>query len=197
MKNSKLILVLVLILALSCKNDDDSPRTPITISPEITIDIGAIIDIAPAVPDFDNPVNITALVNFGQPVGVSSADYLVEMRLNDTFTLDIPSNGLGPNDKLWYDYEIWYDEFDEPLNLLTVYTYIDDTYPSDAVLIDHPDFPPGVVGLSDRIRFINIAADDSDLNWKYDIICFIESDGVFYGPYVIDPKIKIKSTSSQ
>ncbi|WP_431134074.1 hypothetical protein [Psychroserpens mesophilus] len=193
MKISKFILLVVLSITIfSCGSDDDDNDSQepqnVNINPTITINTDAVIALPP---DSD----ITGLVDFGQPNGVSTSDYLVELTLNDLFTLKRPE-GLLPGDVfLIFDIE-FYDELDGLVD------YEDDVEPFLGLVI--PDGQPSDYytsteatneGVPVVIFRADNALDNNDLDWKYNIICYITRDGTEYGPYIIDPKIKIKSTN--
>ncbi len=181
MKFSKLSFILVLLVVFACKSDDDSSSGPETVTPNITIDVDAIIALAAN-------SDITDLVNFGQPVGVSSADYTAELNENDTFRLGVPG-GLQAGDQLLY-YEFDFGPADSIIDLyLEALNCIDEFGEPDPTC--QSDFVQSI-----DIRAFN-AEDEEDLEWKYDIICYVKRGDDYFGPYIIDPKIKIKSRNSQ
>ena len=166
----------------------------IIVTPPITTNIDVILAL-PGEPTFANPIDITELVSFGQPAGVSSADYEVTVKIGDLVNFEQPQ-GLQPGDKLWYDFANWFDAADQPIDFGVVDQFVQYIIPPDAQNVQVLN-PEGFVFVSDKVIFRNINANpDNDLNWKYDLIVFIERNGIFTGPYKIDPKLKIKTTTS-
>ncbi|WP_456442216.1 hypothetical protein [Psychroserpens sp.] len=184
MRISKFILLAMFSLSLfTCGSDDDSiddtlELTIITPSPSI-----ANVDAILALPaDSD----ITDLVSFGQATGVSTADVLSVLELNDQFVLQRPA-GLLPDDIFIYENIYFYDEIDELIEFEgEIDQYLELIIPIGETA-DYYELSPTTVILQ------VIDADiDFDLNWKYDIECYIERGGVSYGPFIIDPKMRVK-----
>ncbi|MBT8253179.1 MAG: LamG domain-containing protein, partial [Bacteroidia bacterium] len=80
-----------------------NPSGPVII-PEVTADIDAILNLGPPI-DPNNPdptlYDITEFVSFGQPDGVSSADWLVELEIGQSLEIGQPV-GLQEGDELLY-----------------------------------------------------------------------------------------------
>lgn len=190
MKYLKYIPFVLGLLMLSCDEDDNEEvqqiieeRLPIDILSSISVDIDDIVAL---------PIgsDITNLVDFGQPAGVSAADYTVELEVDDTFTLSPPS-GLGTGDSFLYSAFFFLDENGDPFDETQ---FLSSDFPEDTQFIADPEDPDFEV--FDRIRFTAIdAEDENDRLLKYDIEIFIfrETTNEFIGPYFVDPKIQIKS----
>ena len=185
MKNFKLLFLALSLVFIACGDDDEEVISqqidvPEDIIPNITIDIDAIVAL-PANAD------ITNLVNFGQPAGQSSADYLMPFSNNDTFTLGVPT-GLLSGDTLRYTDITFFDEnnvvvdfeggVDQYLELVVPPGEATDYYDADELPL---------------VIFKNFNGETTDIDFKYDLECIITRGGIDYGPYIIDPKFKIKS----
>lgn len=186
MKISKCILLTILSLSLfTCGSDDDSTEE----TPELTIitpstsiaDVDAILAL-PANSD------ITDLVSFGQASGISTADHETILELNDIFRLERPE-GLLPGDIFYYGGLYFSDLDGEEIGEGFVSNFLERNIPSGEPL-DYYDFPvPNYI-------YDVIGNSLNDLEWKYDIECFIIRDGTEYGPYWIDPKVRLKGSSN-
>lgn len=188
MKISKFILLTIFSLSLfTCGSDDDSADETIEltiVAPSASI---ANVDAILALPaDSD----ITDLVSFGQASGVSSADVLSVLELNNQFVLQRPA-GLLPSDEFIYSDIYFYDELDEQIEFVGgIDQYLELVIPIGETA-DYYEFYP-----TTAILQVIDADSDFDLNWKYDIVCYIIRDDVEYGPFIIDPKMRIKSRNS-
>lgn len=195
MKISKLILFAFLsITIISCGSDDSDDNTSqrVVVKPTITLDIDEAI--------LRNPGDdITDLISFGQPSGVSTFDYTVELKVGDILKLKQPM-GLDAGDIMYYSRFDFFieDPFDFgnyiPVDENEVYgVYLDIVQPVsfDSPSVVEDPFQPGTY-ISDTLGLKSIDAENDDLEWKYDIQVVLYKDGSFYGYYTIDPKIRIK-----
>jgi hypothetical protein len=182
------ILVFVLAILGSCSSDDDA-NTGQTVSPNFTSDIDAII----ALPSGSD---ISTLVDFGQGIGNSAADFTSEVSLNDTFELK-PPTGLASTDEFFYVDIFFTDEFGGEIEAIDLIV----GGRLEAVL------PEGITGISaedyylqDNIPLIALKVidvdDNDDITWKYSFECEIIRNGVEYGPYFVDPRLKLKSRTN-
>lgn len=186
MKISKLILLTIFSLSLfTCSSDDsdDDNQTVTKVIPDTSIeDVDAILALPP---DSD----ITNLISFGQPNGVSTADHESVVEKNDRFVLDKPE-GLLPTDVFVYQNIYFYDELDTEVPFEDgMDQYLKLVIPSGESNSYYDNNPTKVI-------FKTIYVDDYDLNVKYDIECTITRDGTVYGPYIIDPKLRIKGSNT-
>ena len=189
MKSSKLALIALVTLFFACSGDDNNNSGPIELIPTVTANFNAIF--ALPVPDpAGDPVDITDLVNFGQAAGVSSRDWTVDLAQGDKVTLEQPT-GLQAGDVLLY-YDVLFENEAAAELYLEVIDCIED--PTGAL------FPTCDID-GDYVTEFAIRAFDAsttDIELKYDIICYVRRTGeADRGPFLIDPKIKIKSGNSQ
>ncbi|MDT0558834.1 hypothetical protein RM697_09250 [Ichthyenterobacterium sp. W332] len=185
MKFHKPLLILVSLLLFTCSSDDDG-NSIITILPNITLDINAIN----ALPDGSD---ITDLVNFGQPLGVSTRDWEVELEEGGVLRFEQPG-GLDSDNVLFYSRVDYFDptgttpapEAEDVISFIV---------PDDAMQVEDPNFPGTGFNVYDKIELVAINADDdNDLDYKYDIRVMIQVNGdLLPNYYFIDPKIKIKA----
>ncbi|MFD1061835.1 hypothetical protein ACFQ1Q_01155 [Winogradskyella litorisediminis] len=195
-----------LLLFNTCDSDDgpsqdeiDSALFPtsstVNFEPDVTLDVDAVLNL-PAGSDISN------LINLGQPAGQSAAEFESVVRLQDVVILGQPT-GIAQDDVLLYsfDFDIILDNGDRltPQQQIDIYDSvvittenIDDVVGQQNIVVD---FRPS--DGAPLINFIGLtpsfADQNSDLNFKYDIECWILRNDVLNGPYIIDPKIRIKS----
>ncbi|RNC86233.1 MAG: hypothetical protein ED556_08010 [Winogradskyella sp.] len=196
MKFSKLLFVFAIcFILLSCNDDDDNTQNSNIITPNITLDLNGVLS-RPAGAD------ITDLINFGQPNGVSAGDYLVELNVGTRLRLEQPS-GLAAGQSLLYSRIFFFEEnpsdpgvFDVQVDTLDVYDVWLDRLraaPGDPEAAVNPnDFGRSI---SEFFELIAIDAPDSDdIDYKYEIeIALRLPNGSISDYYYIDPKIRIKS----
>lgn len=190
MKILKLTLIAFTLIFMSCESDDESSDTsdPIQHIPNITIDVDAVIAL-PADAD------ITHLVSFGQPENVSTADFLIELNQNDSFTLGIPE-GLGPNDTFYYRDLKYFNNLDVELPFDEVQELFAFTVPEDGDLIPNPDIDHPDTDIFKICTYESIGvASPIDVDLKYDVNIYIKRNDDYFGPYKIDPKIRIRSAN--
>lgn len=187
MKNFKLLFIAILAITfISCDSDDDS-NTLTNDTPTVSFDVDAVI----ALPAFSD---ITSLVTVnGQP----AADYLSELEVGARLILERP-DGLLVSDILLYDFLVVFDtegiEIGFDNNLLSsdsnLSLIVPDGEPSDYYGANgFPDFETGVP----TIIIEAVDNDQTDVDYKYEFDITIERGGTVFGPYTIDPKIRIKS----
>lgn len=195
MKITKTLILIFTVVLFSCGNDDDGNRVVLPIGenirPSSIIDVEAVLARAAG-------SDITDLITFGDDSNVPAYDYTSEVNLYDTFTLGSPQ-GLATGDEFLYSDVLFLNQFDEEVEVSET-DYIVGGY-IQAVL------PEGVTGISvddyygqmfiPTIAFDVIYAEEFvDVNWKYDIECYIRRGGDEFGPYYIDPKLRIKGRTS-
>jgi hypothetical protein len=186
LKILKLTLIAFTLIFMSCKSDDDKSveSTPIDIIPDINIDIDKVIAL-PANSD------ITALVDF---LGIPAADYLAELNENDNLILAVPQN-LQAGDRLMYSrFDFFFPGDIVPIDFADLAEYLDLSFPTDTEFLPNPDIPGTNVSSKYQFKAV-MAMDVIDIDFKYDIECYIVRNDVFFGPYTIDPKIRIKSNN--
>ncbi|MFK7781696.1 hypothetical protein [Psychroserpens sp.] len=203
MKLSKFIFLTFLSITLfNCGSDDssddgdDTPQ-PQVIVPTITLDVAEAILRTPG-------SDITDLVDFGQPNGVDTSEYLVELSIGDIYNPGQPQN-LATGEMLYYSNYTYfeenpldpgvYDQFIDGEDLLGV--YFNAVFPESTVspaTIEDPFSPTDDVWESLGLEIID--ADDDDIDWKYDLEVLIVKDGTAYGYYTIDPKLRIKGRNT-
>ena len=187
MKKTKIITLLVIsLLFVNCitNNEKEEDLTIVNDEPEITFNVDAVIALAA---DSD----ITELVTFnGEPAGT----YTSELQLEETLTVGKPTFG-NPNDQLKYvDVTLFKNGEEVELNFET------QTSEDGNLKLVIPDGKPFNYYLNpdnvDIIAFQAVnAEEDADIDYKYDLEVMIIRDNVEYGPYIIDPKIKIRALS--
>ncbi|WP_033958531.1 hypothetical protein [Psychroserpens jangbogonensis] len=188
MKISKFIFLAILTITIaSCGSDDDSGSgTPdqIVITPSVSIgDIDGILALPPG-------TDITDLISFGQPNGVSTADQESVLELGERFVLARPA-GLLSTDIFIYDAIYFFDELDEEIDYdLFISQYLTLVIPSGESASYYEEAPTTVLLNVDDVE------DEFDLNWKYDIECYIVRESVEYGPFIIDPKLRLKGRNT-
>lgn len=195
MKFSKPLLILFALVLFSCGNDDDGNPIIIPIGedvmPSSTIDVEAVLAL-PAGSD------ITGLVTFGDDPSVNASDYQSEVGLSDTFILDMPQ-GLAPGDEFLYSNVFFLNQANEDIesdpDTLIVGGYLQAVLPEGVTGITAQDYYSQMFFPSIAFRVID-AEDFTDVNWKYDIECYIRRGVDEFGPYYIDPKLRIKSRAS-
>ncbi len=196
MKFSKIICLLFTLVVLSCGNDDEGnqPMTHqgVDITPTSTIDIAAVLALPPN-------SDITNLITFGTDPSVSASDYTTEVELLDTFNLVAPQQGLAPGDEFLFSDIIILDEFNVPIEA-----------DPDTLILENGllqlVLPEGVTGVSAQdyydgtmvpaVSFDIIDNEDSDIEWKYDIECYVRRGMDEFGPYIIDPKLRLKGRNT-
>ncbi|RNC86235.1 MAG: hypothetical protein ED556_08020 [Winogradskyella sp.] len=184
MKNIRLLLLLVTALTFTACPDDDILAL-FNDLPSVNFDVATVI----ALP---SGADITNLVTFG---GVNAADYRSDLSLNETVTVSRP-DGLLPTDGFLYVTAVIFDdqdvevEFDEVTNISSdgnLELVVPDGEPAD--YYDNPDGVPSFI-----LRAID--ADQAvDIDYKYLVEVTIERNDIIFGPYTIDPKIRIKSVN--
>ncbi|ARV08542.1 hypothetical protein BTO05_02380 [Winogradskyella sp. PC-19] len=184
MKNLKFLFIFILAISISSCGDDDSVQLQDD-TPAVSFDVDAII----ALPAF---TDITSLVTFN---GVVSDNYTTELEVNERLFLGRP-DGLLPTDIFIYDFLVVFDEeinengFDN--NLLSADSNLQLVVPNG----EPTDYynPSGSVDYGvPQIIILAVDNDPTDIEYKYDLEVTIERGGVVFGPYTIDPKIRIKS----
>ncbi|WP_443633242.1 hypothetical protein ABXT64_12365 [Candidatus Marifrigoribacter sp. Uisw_064] len=187
MKILKFSLIAFTLIFMSCSSDDESSDTPdpIQYTPNITLEVEEIILRA-------NGADITDLVSFGQPSGVPTSDFLIELNQNDCFKLGIPE-GLGPNDTFYYR-RLDFFENDIELDGDTIGSLFALDIPEEGDEIPNPDVNDPGTNIFKVCTYQAIGvAPIVDIDLKYDVIIYIKRNDDFFGPYTIDPKIRIKS----
>ncbi len=186
------LLLLSVVLITACNSDDDGNNGEIIVEQNFSADVDAIIALPPG-------SDISFLVNFGQPAGQSAAEAETEVELNNTLEIGRPT-GLQNDDIFVYNDIVFRDENGEiipPTGLdgliidgkleFVVPQVILDVLPNTTATVyysaNYTDFALKVID----------AEDDIDTILKYDIECSIERGGQVFGPYFIDPKIRVKS----
>jgi len=193
MKTLKPLLLLFTALLFTCSSDDDSSGNQITTTtPTITIDINAILALA-------DGADITNLISFGQPAGVSSADWEVELRVGDILSLGQPI-GLAAGDELLYDFVEFFDSDFEPVDESVVFQYLEfiNCVKDDGTPDPECDDTLSAMEYYTTFSMRSINAEDTfDIDYKYGMEVFIRRDGeADRGPFYIDPKIKIKASTN-
>ncbi|MFY9242596.1 MAG: hypothetical protein WAO74_06180 [Polaribacter sp.] len=177
----KLSILLFSAILFSCSSSDS--ETPLIEAPNITFDVNAAILLAPG-------SDITSLVTFnGQP----AATYTSTLELNSILSVGRPG-GLLASDEFIYDNVVFKDNNGEEV-IIDENTLIS----SDGNLkITVPAGKPADYydGNYD-IDVFNVQAiktsSTGDIDYKYDLYVIIKRNGTEYGPFLIDPKIKIRS----
>ncbi|MDT0558835.1 hypothetical protein RM697_09255 [Ichthyenterobacterium sp. W332] len=190
MKFFKPLLLLFTVLLFTCSSDDDGgDNAPVVITPTISVDVNVVL----ALPDGSD---ITNLVNFGQPIGVSSADWEVELEIGDILTLGQPT-GFASGDVLFYDVIVFFDDVGEEVDEVTLAEYLDfiNCVKDDGTPDPECDDTLSALEYYTTFSMTSVdAEDDFDINYKYSMEVYIAREGeTDRGPFIIDPKIKIKS----
>ncbi|MEN0003244.1 MAG: Calx-beta domain-containing protein [Bacteroidota bacterium] len=146
--------------------NDDLPL-PLRILVQLKINFDGLISLPPN-------SEASAFVNFGQPPNVPNADWTIEVAEGEVckWELETPTAST----------RILFPE--NAVEFLTT-----DTISNFLEFITPDTFP------SPTIEYQVIAADPfEDVEWKYNLFFLVERDGVQYGPFFIDPKIRIPSS---
>ena len=183
MKKINLIyLFIVTTILVGCSSSDNTQDLSDT--PTVSFDVDAIIALTPG-------QDISSLVSFN---GQSAATYTSELELNGILNVGRPEGLLSTDEFEYYDVlikdidnnEIEFDEttyISEDGNLKFV---VPNGKPSD-YYINSDDYTIDVF----EIQAINADA-QSDIEYKYDLEVMITRNGTEYGPYIIDPKLRIR-----
>lgn len=187
MENLRVLIVLSISLVFTncLKNiEKDVDATLINDEPEITFNVDAVIA---QQPDSD----ITDLVTFnGEPADT----YTSALKLQETLTVGKPNFG-NPNDELRYvNVRLFKNDIEIALNFET------QTSEDGNLKLVIPDgkpinyyFPENIDNV-DIVSFKAVSAEqNADIDYKYDLEVMIIRNLEEYGPYIIDPKIKIRS----
>lgn len=184
MKKFKLVFAIILSITLfACDSNDDDNTT--TETPSVIVDVDAIIALAPN-------SDITSLVTFN---GQNAATYTTELNVGSSLRVDRPG-GLLPNDIFTYsDIIVSVDVAGELIELgFDEFTFISDD--GNLQFIIPAGQPSNYFDLTEVTVFELQAIDADatlDIDYKYDMEVFVERNSVVFGPYYIDPKIRIKS----
>ena len=206
MKSLKYILLSVLCCTVYNCNDDDPTQdeldrllfpteNPVNFSVDPIIQIDAILALPPG-------SDISTLIDFGQGPSVSAAEFESVVRLEDIVIFGQPS-GLQNDDALFYDldFNIILDN-DEVLTpndqIIQFGTRVVNTVNIDAIVggqnIETESIPVSGEPILSQIGISAFVEDETeDLIFKYDMECWIRRNDVLNGPYIIDPKIRVKS----
>lgn len=172
MKAIKFIFLYALsIVALACSSDDS--RNKNNDSPVLTFDVNAVIARA-------NNSDITNLVMLN---GQNAAIYTSVIEVGNTIRLGRPE-GLSASDQFFYEELFLY--LDNNGELTEV--YFDDM----SGISNDGNLQINLSAENFKITAIN-TEDTTDTNYKYEMKVSLRIGGVNYGPYIIDPKIRIKS----
>ncbi|MFD1061826.1 hypothetical protein ACFQ1Q_01110 [Winogradskyella litorisediminis] len=184
MKNFKIaFLMLFSVTLFNCDSDDDNNTN--TDVPAVSFDVTSVIALAPN-------SDITNLVTFN---GQNAALYTTELSVGSTLRVGRPE-GLGTNDIFTYDEVIV--SFEDNGEIIEI-NFDENTFISSDGFLQYiiPAGQPSNYFDLDEITVFEIQAIDAnatvDIDYKYEMSVFIERDNITYGPYFIDPKIRVKS----
>ncbi|WP_431157971.1 hypothetical protein [Winogradskyella poriferorum] len=195
-------IYLLLGLALFCTacdfGNDDEPQDPpveATILPDITVNIDEVLNRSPG-------SDITDLVDFDQPSGVSTSDYTIELQFGQRIIFDQPTSGLGLNQGILYSRLSFFEEsptspgvFDVPVDTLDLYGSLFEKTVADPGSGNSVEFPgDNNRSLSSFLNLEVIGQDNTEeLEYKYTIEIAILDDETVIGYYTIDPKLIIRA----
>ena len=185
MKHLKSFFVISLVLiAFACSSDDSS--STVVDSPAVTIDIASVIALPPG-------SDITSLVSFN---GQNAGTYISELDLGTSLRVGRPDGLVADVEFVYTSFEIFLDSGTEliPLDIdETTFTTSDGN-----LQFVIPEGQPSTYFEQESIEVFEIRAIDNDvmdINYKYNIEVFITRNDVESGPYIIDPKIRVKSVN--
>ena len=199
MKKPIYLLLVLSLFCIACDfGNDDEPQDPpfeTTILPEITVDINEVLN-RPAGSD------ITDLVDFDQPSGVSTSDYTIELQFGQRIIFDQPTSGLGLNQGILYSRLSFFEEnpsdpgvFNVPVDTLDLYGSLFEKTVADPSSGNSVEFPgDDNRSLSSFLNLEVIGQDNTEeLEYKYTIEIAILDDETVEGYYTIDPKLIIRA----
>ncbi|MGJ8743144.1 hypothetical protein [Polaribacter sp.] len=184
MKTTNLLYVfLISTILLSCSSSNDDSEQGASDVPSVTFDVDEVIALTAG-------TDISNLVSFN---GEPAATYTTELNVNSTLTVGRPDGLLATDELEYYDVVVKNSsgdivDFDEVTNISNdgfLKLVIPDGKPSDYYNGNEP------VDIFE-IQAIN-ADEQSDIEYKYDLEIYIIRNNVIYGPYIIDPKIRIRA----
>ncbi|MBT8310334.1 MAG: hypothetical protein HKO72_03320 [Flavobacteriaceae bacterium] len=167
MKSLKFLFLagIIALFAVACNNDDDNNTDqPQNFPVVLTVDVDALLLLAAG-------SEASSVANFGQPAGVSNADYTTEARIGDMITFSLQSNLA--TDVFVID-SLNYASGDDLLSLEFV-------------------VPRGELGQPEYVLDVLDAYDAEDAEMKYVLGFSVIRNAVQSGYYFIDPKIRIRS----
>jgi len=181
MKRNNLIFLFVFLILTACNSDDNTSSTD---NPVVTLDVDSVIALPPN-------SDITNLVSFN---GQNAATFTSELDLGDGLLVGRP-DGLAPDDVFVYSTIIVSRDINGTLvevNFDEINFISDDT---NLQFVIPPGQPSNYFDLLEVEVFElrAIGNEMNDVDYKYDLEVFITRSGIEYGPYFIDPKIRIKS----
>ena len=187
MKNFKNVTLLLLtFIIFNCTPAEEAVLKEIDI-PSVVFNVDTVIAL-PAGTDITNQVTFD-----GQP----AASFTTELEINDQLKIEKPG-GIPASDSLVYVGGTVYDangevvEF-EPFNLKGDGVSTDGNLylivPSGEPVNYYEDLSGGGIP---TIIFEPANQGSADIEYKYDLEIMITRNGTEYGPYKIDPKIKIR-----
>ncbi len=200
MKRSNYTLIILSLWLTACSFGDDdggNQELPfeVTIIPDITVQVDEVLNRPPG-------SDITDLVDFGQPSGVSSSDFTLEVQFGQRIIFDQPSSGLGLNQGILYSRLAFFEEnpadpgvFDVPVDTLDIYGSLFDKSVADPGSGNAVEFQgDNNRSLSSFLNLEVIGQDNTEeLEYKYEIEVAIYDDETVVGYYVIDPKLIVKA----
>ncbi|MBT8252945.1 MAG: hypothetical protein HKN00_00520 [Flavobacteriaceae bacterium] len=176
MKSFKLLVAAILLLSIivvSCSNDDDTPG--VTIIPvTMTVDVDALL-----AANLPADTEVSAFANFGQAGGISNADFLTEVGFGERVSWQATSASSATDEILFT--AIIDDDF-----LLDGYTQLVVPDGEDDLYYEAPQ--PLFIR-----EVVTTPVVDSTL--KYSIYFNVVRNNIISANYLVDPKIKIKSTN--
>lgn len=183
MKHLKSFLVFTLIcFAFSCSSDDSS--STVVDSPAVTLDITSVVALPPG-------SDITNLVSFN---GQNAGTYTSELDLGKSLRVGRPDGLQSGVEFVYTSFVIFLDTGTELIEL-----EIDETTftSSDGNLqFVIPEGQPSTYFEQEEVEVFEIRAinnDVTDIDYKYNIEVYITRNDIEFGPYLIDPKIRVKS----
>lgn len=181
-KLNSLLLLFIAFTLSSCLKEIERVDPPNEV-PKVSFDVATAIAL-------QSGSDITNLVTFnGEPAGTFTTELTVDSKL----TVGRPE-GLAETDELEYTYITLFNSDGEEVEVNPdTQTTIDGNLKfvvPDGKSLDYYVNAEKIDVF--EIQAINADA-NVDLDYKYDLEVYITRDGTRYGPYIIDPKIKIRS----
>lgn len=184
----KLSIVLFSVILFNCGNDNDALPVALDDTPTVSINIASAITLPPN-------SDITNLVTLN---GQVASDYISELEIGKKLTLAAPGQAKSAFEVKYTGLEVFKDQGKDIL------VQFEPLINGDFLSIDGNlklVLPPGqfnleYYGFSEDVPTLVVEASDASttsvLEYSYNLIVNIYEGATVYGPYIIDPKIRIK-----